>query len=93
MRYFRKNLLNVSSKQGRSTDMTSMLNLPAPLASCGEPCPLSCKKIYHEHKKDYEPYEAMGPNSGIFDQRAAEEAVKEVEVMGFDAIEFGNVGS
>ncbi|VUT24382.1 MAG: Glyceraldehyde-3-phosphate:ferredoxin oxidoreductase [Candidatus Methanolliviera sp. GoM_asphalt] len=73
--------------------MTSMLNLPAPLASCGEPCPLSCKKIYHEHKKDYEPYEALGPNSGIFDQRAAEKAVKEVEVMGFDAIAFGNVGS
>jgi len=35
----------------------------------------------------------MGPNSGIFDQRAAEKAVKEIEVMGFDAIEFGNVGS
>ena len=62
-------------------------------ATCGEPCPLTCKKIYHEHKKDYEPYEAMGPNSGIFDQRAAEKAVKEVEVMGFDAIEFGNVSS
>ncbi|NOR79014.1 MAG: hypothetical protein GQ523_11525 [Methanophagales archaeon] len=62
-------------------------------ATCGEPCPLTCKKIYHEHKKDYEPYEALGPNSGIFDQRDAEKAVKEVEVMGFDAIEFGNVSS
>jgi len=66
---------------------------PRTFATCGEPCPLTCKKIYHEHKKDYEPYEAMGPNSGIFDQRAAEKAVKEVEVMGFDAIEFGNVSS
>ena len=66
---------------------------PRTFATCGEPCPLTCKKIYHEHKKDYEPYEAMGPNSGIFDQRAAEKVVKEVEVMGFDAIEFGNVGS
>lgn len=66
---------------------------PRTFATCGEPCPLTCKKIYHEHKKDYEPYEALGPNSGIFDQRAAEKTVKEVEVMGFDAIEFGNVGS
>jgi glyceraldehyde-3-phosphate dehydrogenase (ferredoxin) len=66
---------------------------PRTFATCGEPCPLTCKKIYYEHKKDYEPYEALGPNSGIFDQRAAEKAVKEVEVMGFDAIEFGNVSS
>ena len=66
---------------------------PRTFATCGEPCPLACKKIYQEHKKDYEPYEAMGPNSGIFDQRAAEKVVKEVEVMGFDAIEFGNTGS
>jgi glyceraldehyde-3-phosphate dehydrogenase (ferredoxin) len=66
---------------------------PRTFATCGEPCPLTCKKIYHEHKKDYEPYEAMGPNAGIFDQRAAEKAVKEVEVMGFDALEFGNVSS
>lgn len=66
---------------------------PRTFATCGEPCPLTCKKIYHEHKKDYEPYEALGPNSGIFDQRVAERVVKEVEVLGFDAIEFGNVGS
>lgn len=66
---------------------------PRTFTTCGEPCPLACKKMYHEHKKDYEPYEALGPNSGIFDQRAAEKAVKEVEVMGFDAIEFGNMSS
>ncbi|RZN38785.1 MAG: hypothetical protein EFT35_04330 [Methanophagales archaeon ANME-1-THS] len=66
---------------------------PRSFTTCGEPCPLACKKIYREHKKDYEPYEALGPNSGIFDQRAAEKAVKEAEVMGFDAIEFGNLSS
>jgi glyceraldehyde-3-phosphate dehydrogenase (ferredoxin) len=66
---------------------------PRTFATCGEPCPLTCKKLYHEHKKDYEPYEALGPNAGIFDQRAAERVVKEVEVLGFDAIEFGNVSS
>jgi glyceraldehyde-3-phosphate dehydrogenase (ferredoxin) len=44
-------------------------------------------------KRSTKPYEALGPNSGIFDQRAAEKAVKEVEVMGFDAIAFGNMGS
>lgn len=66
---------------------------PRSFATCGEPCPLACKKMYQGHKKDYEPYEALGPNSGIFDQRAAERAVKEAEVMGFDAIEFGNISS
>jgi glyceraldehyde-3-phosphate dehydrogenase (ferredoxin) len=66
---------------------------PRTFATCGEPCPLACKKLYHGHKKDYEPYEALGPNAGIFDQRAAERVVKEVEVLGFDTIEFGNVSS
>ncbi len=59
--------------------------------NCGEPCPGVCKKIRGRFKKDYEPYEANGPNCGIFDQRAAEMAVYTVDSLGFDAIEFGNV--
>jgi glyceraldehyde-3-phosphate dehydrogenase (ferredoxin) len=40
--------------------------------TCGEPFVAVCKKMRDEYKKDYEPYQTMGPLSGIFDQRAAE---------------------
>ncbi len=39
--------------------------------NCGEPCVAVCKKMNGEYKKDFEPYQTMGPLSGIFDQRAA----------------------
>ena len=42
--------------------------------TCGEPCAAVCKKMRDEFKKDYEPYQTMGPLCGIFDQRAAERA-------------------
>ena len=29
--------------------------------TCGEPCPAVCKKTRDEYKKDYEPYQTMGP--------------------------------
>jgi glyceraldehyde-3-phosphate dehydrogenase (ferredoxin) len=56
---------------------------------CGEPCAIACKKFVGEFKKDYEPYEALGPNSGIFDQRAAEKINKYVDTMGLDSIQTG----
>ena len=56
---------------------------------CGEPCAVACKKFLGEFKKDYEPYEALGPNCGIFDQRAAERVNKFVDSMGFDSIQTG----
>lgn len=40
--------------------------------TCGEPCAAVCKKMNGIYKKDYEPYQALGPLCGIFDQRAAE---------------------
>ncbi|MFH1399153.1 MAG: aldehyde ferredoxin oxidoreductase C-terminal domain-containing protein [Candidatus Woesearchaeota archaeon] len=61
--------------------------------NCGEPCPALCKKMRAEYKKDYEPYEALGPNCGIFDQRAAEEVNHHVDSLGFDAIQVGNTVS
>lgn len=39
---------------------------------CGEPCATACKKLNGKYKKDYEPYHALGPQVGVFDQRAAE---------------------
>ena len=56
---------------------------------CGEPCPVACKKMFGIYKKDYEPYHALGPQIGVFDQRAAEKINDYVDAMGFDAIQSG----
>lgn len=60
-------------------------------AHCGEPCGVACKKMYRHFKKDYEPYQALGPQCGIFDQRAAEQLNHYVDAMGVDAIEMGGL--
>ncbi len=62
---------------------------PRNFAHCGEPCAVACKKFTGEHKKDYEPYAALGPQCGIFDQRAAERLNKRVDTYGFDSIQTG----
>jgi glyceraldehyde-3-phosphate dehydrogenase (ferredoxin) len=59
--------------------------------TCGEPCPAVCKKTRAEFKKDYEPYQTMGPLCGIFDQRAAERLNHHADAYGFDAISAGGV--
>jgi len=59
--------------------------------TCGEPCAAVCKKMRDEFKKDYEPYETMGPQCGIFDQRAAERLTHHADALGFDAISVGGV--
>ena len=56
---------------------------------CGEPCAVACKKMHGPYKKDYEPYHALGPQVGVFDQRAAELLNDYVDAMGFDAIQTG----
>ncbi|MDD2853721.1 MAG: aldehyde ferredoxin oxidoreductase N-terminal domain-containing protein [Desulfuromonadaceae bacterium] len=60
-------------------------------ANCGEPCVAVCKKMNGEFKKDYEPYQTMGPLCGIFDQRAAEKLNHHCDAMGFDAISGGGI--
>jgi glyceraldehyde-3-phosphate dehydrogenase (ferredoxin) len=62
---------------------------PKHFAHCGEPCSVACKKYDREFKKDYEPYQALGPLCGVFDQRAAEELNHFVDAMGWDAIQAG----
>jgi glyceraldehyde-3-phosphate dehydrogenase (ferredoxin) len=58
---------------------------------CGEPCPAVCKKMRGPYKKDYEPYQTFGPLCGIYDQRAAEQAVGLGDRLGFDTISAGGV--
>jgi glyceraldehyde-3-phosphate dehydrogenase (ferredoxin) len=62
---------------------------PKSFDHCGEPCAVVCKKYNSEFKKDYEPYEALGPQCGVFDQRAAERLNKFVDTMGLDSIQTG----
>lgn len=57
--------------------------------NCGEPCGAVCKKVDGKFKKDYEPYQAMGPLIGVFDQRAAEQLNRFADACGFDAIQIG----
>ena len=59
--------------------------------NCGEPCVAVCKKMNEQYKKDYEPYQTMGPLCGIFDQRAAERVNHHADAYGFDAISVGGV--
>jgi glyceraldehyde-3-phosphate dehydrogenase (ferredoxin) len=59
--------------------------------NCGEPCPAICKKMHGHFKKDFEPYQALGPLSGIFDQRAAEKLNRHCDALGFDTIQVGGV--
>jgi glyceraldehyde-3-phosphate dehydrogenase (ferredoxin) len=59
--------------------------------TCGEPCAAVCKKTRGEYKKDYEPYQTMGPLCGIFDQRAAERLNRHADRYGFDGISVGGV--
>jgi glyceraldehyde-3-phosphate dehydrogenase (ferredoxin) len=59
--------------------------------TCGEPCVAVCKKMNGKYKKDFEPYQTMGPLCGIFDQRAAEKLNHHCDAMGFDAISCGGV--
>jgi glyceraldehyde-3-phosphate dehydrogenase (ferredoxin) len=59
--------------------------------TCGEPCAAVCKKMHGIYKKDYEPYQTMGPLCGIFDQRAAERLNRHADMLGFDAISVGGV--
>jgi len=59
--------------------------------TCGEPCSAVCKKMKDDYKKDYEPYQTMGPLCGVFDQRAAEKLCHHADALGFDAISAGGV--
>ena len=60
---------------------------------CGETCPAVCKKVSDgaqgKVKKDYQPYAALGPNIGVFDQRQAERVNELCDALGFDSIEAG----
>jgi glyceraldehyde-3-phosphate dehydrogenase (ferredoxin) len=64
---------------------------PKQQKNCGEPCQAVCKKMNGIYKKDYEPYQTMGPLCGIFDQRAAELLNHTADTMGFDAISVGGI--
>ncbi|ADV64924.1 aldehyde ferredoxin oxidoreductase N-terminal domain-containing protein [Desulfurococcus mucosus] len=60
--------------------------------TCGEPCPLACKKVrLGKYKSDYEPYNGLGPFIGVMDIHDAEKVVELADAYGFDAIELGQI--
>ncbi len=58
--------------------------------TCGERCPAACKKV-DKHKRDYEPQTALGTQLGIFDLDLIADVVYTADMLGFDAIQAGNV--
>ena len=62
---------------------------PKRFQHCGEPCAVACKKLHQNYKKDFKPYHALGPQVGVFDQRAAEILNDHANAMGFDALQLG----
>lgn len=56
---------------------------------CGETCPAQCRREVSGQKKDFQPFAALGPSIGIFDQRAAEQVYAVVEELGVDAVDAG----
>jgi len=56
---------------------------------CGETCPAQCRREVSGQKKDFQPFAALGPSIGIFDQRAAESVYAVVEEFGVDAVDAG----
>lgn len=59
--------------------------------TCGEPCPAVCKKIHVMKKIEYEPFNAVGFNCGVFDLTYIEDIVDFIDTLGFDAISFGTI--
>ena len=59
--------------------------------TCGEPCPVACKKVYHNRKVDYEPFHAIGPLIGVVDINVAAKLCYLVDSLGMDAIEAGHL--
>ncbi len=59
--------------------------------TCGEPCPVACKKVYFDRKVDYEPFHSIGPLIGVMDIEAARKLCYLVDSLGLDAIEIGHI--
>jgi len=62
---------------------------PKKFNHCGEPCSVVCKKYDGKYKKDFEPYQALGPLCGVFDQRAGEALNHFVDALALDSIQIG----
>ena len=59
--------------------------------TCGEPCPVACKKIWKRKKVDYEPFQGVGPLIGIFDLKEVSKIVEIIDNAGLDAITTGHI--
>jgi len=64
---------------------------PKTWTTCGEPCPVACKKIWLGKKTDYEPFNGLGPMIGVMKIEVAAKLVDLADQLGFDAITIGHV--
>ena len=82
---------SVSSSITTSNNSTRRPSKPSNSIPAGNPARRCARRCSGEFKKDYEPYQTMGPLCGIFDQRAAERLNHHADMLGFDAISVGGV--
>ncbi len=59
--------------------------------TCGEPCPLACKKMLDARLKEFEPYAALGPQIGVADHPAADLIIRRCEELGYDILAIGGI--
>lgn len=64
---------------------------PKTWTTCGEPCPVACKKIWLGKKTDYEPFNGLGPMIGVMKIELATKLVDLTDQLGFDAITIGHI--
>ncbi|MBU1975004.1 MAG: hypothetical protein KKG59_01220 [Nanoarchaeota archaeon] len=87
----RKDLYDKFILNGYLKEFNEQTIEPKQFRNCGEACVAMCKKVRGNFKKDYETYEAFGPNMGVFTQKDAERVSSGIENMGFDSIGGGNM--
>ncbi|MEM4740909.1 MAG: aldehyde ferredoxin oxidoreductase N-terminal domain-containing protein [Ignisphaera sp.] len=87
----RKKLVDLILENFWKPVKTESFDMAKTWATCGEPCPASCKKIWRGKKLDYEPTNALGPSIGVFKIELTRNLVDLADQLGFDAIGIGHV--
>ena len=90
-REFRKKITEIVLKYYWEPFKRETFEKGKPWKTCGEPCPVACKKLWKNKKVDYEPFQGIGPLIGVFNLELAAKIVDEIDAKGLDAITAGHM--
>ncbi|NPA39938.1 MAG: aldehyde ferredoxin oxidoreductase, partial [Thermodesulfobacteria bacterium] len=88
---FRKRITEIILEHYWKPFKEKVFDKEKPWKTCGEPCPVACKKLWKKKKVDYEPFQGIGPLIGVFNLDLASEIVDKIDSAGLDAIATGHV--